>query len=59
MKKILSTILGLITIAGFILAGAEHPDGSADIAWSTACICISIICGFLYAKLNPNSTMEV
>lgn len=53
MKKVISTILGLACIAGFILAGAQCPDGSCDIAWSVGCLSISVLCGLLFAKLNP------
>ena len=47
MKKILEHLVCIITIVAIILAGAEEPDGSMDIQWTLACLCIAAICAVI------------
>lgn len=53
MKKIFETILGFACLLAILLAVAENPDGSLNIAWSLSCIAIAAFCGWLWGKMNP------
>ena len=54
MKKFISAILALGCFASMMMASAERPDGSPDIRWSLIWVAAAIVCGILFAALNPN-----
>ena len=45
MKKIAKTILAVICFSAVILAGAENPDGSCNLAWTIGCLGIALASG--------------
>ena len=53
MKKILSTILGLMCVFALFLGCAENPDGSVNLLWTLSCLAVSVCSGWAWAKLNP------
>lgn len=56
MKKILSTILGLVAFLAIMLASAENPDGSCNLTWSFSCLAVAVTSGWGWSKLNPEQT---
>lgn len=56
MKKIISTILGLVAVMAIFLASAENPDGSCNLTWSLSCLAVAAASGWGWAKLNPEIT---
>ena len=54
MKKFISAILALGCFASMMLASASTPDGSPALLWSLLWIVAAIVCGILFAALNPN-----
>lgn len=52
MKKILSTLIGLVCITALFLAGAENPDGSCNVLWTLSCIGVCGLCGWAWDKLE-------
>lgn len=54
MKKIFSTILGLVAVMAIFLASAENPDGSCNLVWTLSCLAVVAASGWAWSKLNPD-----
>lgn len=53
MKKILSTILGLVCIFALFLGCAENPDGSVNLLWTLGCLAVAFLSGWALNKMLP------
>lgn len=53
MKKTLSWILGTLCVVSILLSIAQTNDGGPAVLWSLCCIAVSALCGWGFAKLNP------
>ena len=53
MKKTLSWIRGFICVAALLLSCAQTNDEGPALLWSLGCIAVSVLCGWGFARLNP------
>ena len=55
MKKIISTILGIVAMLSLVLMCAESQDGNVDLIWSGSFMALFLICAKAWEKLNPEN----
>ena len=44
-KQITKAVLGIVCIVSIILAGAENPDGSCNLAWTLSFLGVALLSG--------------
>lgn len=52
MKRAVKIILGCICITSIILAGAENPDGSCNLAWTLSFLGAAVLSGYGLKKME-------
>lgn len=45
MKKVLRTLAGIVCLVSIVLAGAEEPDGSCNLAWTLSWLASAFLTG--------------
>ena len=51
-KHIAKSLLAVVCFACIVLAGAENPDGSCDLAWTLGFLALATISGIGYKKME-------
>ena len=54
MKRAIKIIIGCLCFASVILAGAENPDGSCNLAWTLSWLAIAVNCATLLRWLKAD-----
>lgn len=52
MKKLTKALLATICLVGIILAGAENPDGSCNLAWTLSWLAAATLSGIGLKKME-------
>ena len=52
MRRLVKIVLGCVCFASIILAGAENPDGSCNIAWTLGWMASAVISGLVWGRLD-------
>ena len=52
MKKLLKGLLTTACLVGIILAGAENPDGSCNLAWTLGWMAVATFAGIGLRKME-------
>lgn len=55
MKKTLSHVCGLGAMVALVLAGAENPDGSCNVAWSLGFMALAGILAAAFSHLRKSA----